>query len=102
MSNVDVSPVKMVIEQKALRNVMDLDHKTKQKDKEKSSLNHFNCFLDNFRKEATDNAEKKDFKYFKSYKKIVFEDLENKRFLEIYVPIFLSMRARTANRKLHC
>ena len=30
----------------------------------------------NFRKEAADDAEKKDFKYFKSYKEIVFEDLE--------------------------
>ena len=75
-NNVDVSPAKMVIKQNALRNIMDLDRKTKKKDKEKSSLNHFNCFLANFRKEPTGDAAKNDFKYFKSYKEIVFEDLE--------------------------
>ena len=98
-NNADVSQAATVIEQNALRNVMDLDRKTKKKDKEKSSLNHFNCFLANFRKEAADDAEKKDFKYFKSYKEIVFEDLEKQEIFGNLCTYFSTHARKNCNPK---
>ena len=85
--------------QELLVNVLNIDRKTEKFNKEKSTLSHFDFFLQHHCQEPTEKEATKDFCYFQSYRDITFAELEDQDFFSQLATCFFFQSQKYLNSR---